>query len=89
MIRNTTGDSPGNVSSYEDLWRFTLVNYSSGPGCLSDALLTANSRRVAMDWENVSPLLDESCSIAVDYVEDISLLPSFPPSPTPGPPSLP
>ncbi|MGD8604557.1 MAG: hypothetical protein PVF49_08290 [Anaerolineales bacterium] len=88
MVRNTTGDSPGNVSSYEDLWRFTLVNYSSGPGCLSDALLTANSRRLPMDWENVSPLLDESCSLAVDYVEDITLLPTIPPSAAPDAPSL-
>jgi hypothetical protein len=85
MIHNTTGDTPGNISSYEDLWRFTLVNYSSGPGCLSNALLTANSRRVTMDWENVSQLLDESCGIAVDYVEDIALLSSMPPTPTPDP----
>jgi hypothetical protein len=89
MIHNTTGDSPGNVSSYEDLWRFTLVNYSSGPGCLSDALLTANSRRVPMDWENISQLLDNSCSIAVDYVEDITVIPDPAPTTSLGAPAMP
>jgi hypothetical protein len=80
-IYNITGFMPGQVSNYEDLWRFTLVNYNAGSGCLYDGVLRSWVARRPVDWQNVSNNLDPVCQGAVGYVEDISRL--LKPSPTP------
>ena len=38
LVENVTGGTAGSFASYEDLWKFTLVNYNAGPGCLGNAL---------------------------------------------------
>ena len=50
IISNHTGLPPGDVSSYEALWRYTLVNYHAGPGCLSDAIKSARSSGQVINW---------------------------------------
>ena len=65
---NATQQSPGAVSSYEDLWRFTLVNYHAGPGCLAYAIHTTWDEAEPMDWEHVATHFTEACQSAVDYV---------------------
>lgn len=82
-IYNITGVMPGQVSNYEDLWRFTLVNYNAGSGCLYDGILRAWVARRPIDWANVSINLDPACQGAIGYVEDISRI--LKPSPTPTP----
>jgi len=83
IIRNVTGDDPGNVSSYEDLWRFTLVNYNAGSGCLGDAITQSISRSSVLDWDLVSSNLSEGCQGSIDYVNDISVAESgLQPTPT-------
>lgn len=72
VVRNITGDTPGHVASYEDLWKFTLVNYNAGPGCLGDALEGADLKGLDLTWDNVSPFLPGSCTGAIDYVNDIA-----------------
>lgn len=72
MYRNLTGKTAGQVSSYNDLWRFTLVNYNAGPGCLWSALSRTWKARNAMDWEHVAANLDPACRGAVTYVREIS-----------------
>ncbi|MCX6025804.1 MAG: hypothetical protein NTY23_06050 [Chloroflexi bacterium] len=72
IVRNTTRSLPSIVSTYEDLWRFTLVNYNAGPGCLSEALQEAWRLRKPLVWASVIPYLDPACQGAVDYVEDIA-----------------
>ncbi|MBC7875977.1 MAG: hypothetical protein H7Y59_02295 [Anaerolineales bacterium] len=72
VIRNYTDESPGKVASYEDLWKFTLVNYNAGGGCLAEAITHAQGLSLELNWENVSPLLTGACSGAIDYVNDIS-----------------
>ena len=83
IIRNVTGNDPGKVSSYEDLWRFTLANYNAGSGCLGDAITQAIRRSPVLDWDLVSSFLSAGCMGAIDYVEDISIVQSgLEPTPT-------
>jgi hypothetical protein len=72
VIYNYTRQSPGEVASYEDLWKFTLVNYNVGGGCLAEGITRAQGENLDLTWENVSPFLFGACSGAVDYVNDIS-----------------
>jgi hypothetical protein len=87
IINNLTGLSPGQTTSYEDLWRFTLVNYNAGPGCLSTAIdyatLFSDSLIPVLDWETVTSYLDPVCQGAVGYVEDITRSLKIDPTPTP------
>ena len=70
IITNATGETPGAVSSYDDLWRFTLVNYHAGPGCLSDAVYRTS--RIPITWEDVAHNLDLGCPGVTDYVAKIA-----------------
>jgi len=58
--------------AYIDLWRFTLVNYNAGPGCLGLAVYTTSSSGEPLDWEHVSSHLTPACQGASDYVTDVS-----------------
>lgn len=87
IITNITGFSPGQTTSYEDLWRFTLVNYNAGPGCLSSAIdyasLFSYGPIPILDWGTVTQYLDPVCQGAVGYVEDITRSLKITPTPTP------
>ena len=72
LVENVTGGSAGNAASYEDLWKFTLVNYNAGPGCLGDALDATVQESKDLTWENVSAHLAPACQPAVTYVNDVS-----------------
>ena len=72
IISNHTGLSPVEVSSYEDLWRFTLANYHAGPGCLSDAINNTRRAGQPVDWGNVAAKLFTLCPTAVEYVDNIA-----------------
>jgi hypothetical protein len=66
-------ENPGESDvSYEDLWRFTLVNYNAGAGCLGLAVNEAYVYNEPLDWEHVSSHLTPACQGAFDYVNDIS-----------------
>jgi hypothetical protein len=71
-IYNATQKTPGAVSRYEDLWRFTLANYNGGPGCLAFAVFSTWSLREPMDWDHVSTHFTQPCQGAVAYVESIT-----------------
>jgi hypothetical protein len=72
LVENVTGGLAGNAASYEDLWRFTLVNYNAGPGCLGNALDAVASQDQELTWENVASHLEPACQGAINYVESIS-----------------
>ncbi len=76
LVRNITGETPGNAASYEDLWKFTLANYNAGPGCLGSALDATYGEDLEEDreltWENVSSHLEPACQGAISYVNAIS-----------------
>lgn len=72
VVRNLTKKAPGASATYEDLWKFTLVNYNAGPGCLADALTGASAQKKTLTWENISPFLPPACQGALNYVNDIA-----------------
>jgi hypothetical protein len=72
VVSNYTNLSPGEIASYEDLWKFTLVNYNAGGGCLAAAITQAQPQDGKLTWDGVSPFLTGACAGAVDYVNDIS-----------------
>jgi len=72
VIYNYTGQTVEALATYEDLWKFTLVNYNAGGGCLAEAVSGAYSRSEELTWSNVSKYLTGACSGAVGYVNDIS-----------------
>lgn len=83
VIDNVTGRSPNEVSSYIDLWRFTLANYNAGPGCLTNAIRETNNAGLPLTWENVSSKLEPACQAAIRYVDDITQAAATPvPTPT-------
>jgi len=71
MIYNETDRRAGDVSSYEDLWKFTLVNYHSGPGCLSDALIDVLENEEKLKWADIATSLETICPEALEYVDGI------------------
>jgi hypothetical protein len=72
IVRNVSGDAPGIAATYEDLWKFTLVNYNAGPGCLGEAIQATDDMGQSYEWENVAANLNGVCSLAAEYVDDIS-----------------
>ncbi|MCX6082282.1 MAG: hypothetical protein NTW32_22360 [Chloroflexi bacterium] len=73
IVKNVTSVMPGQKVDYETLWRFTLVNYNAGSGCLADALTQAYdaSSPDSLSWDRVSGALDVVCPGAADYVEKV------------------
>jgi len=58
--------------SYEDMWKFTLVNYNAGGGCLATAFELANENDEPLTFEAISPYLEPACQGAIEYVDQIS-----------------
>ena len=76
ILYNETRLPAGYVSSYEDLWRFTLINYNAGPGCLSSAIQLAILNNYPLTWDNVIQFLEPgACQLSIDYVNDIASMP--------------
>lgn len=75
IFYNATGRAAGNVTSYEELWKYTVANYHVGPGCLSYAVYSAWSARSRMDWDHVSNFLTPICETVIPYVNNISGFP--------------
>ena len=71
VVYNNTGLSAGTAASYEDLWRFTLVNYNAGAGCLGLAIDATIGQSQPLIWENLSQNLTEVCADTKNYVNDI------------------
>jgi hypothetical protein len=56
------------AKSYEDLWKFTMVSYHSGYGCLDVAVTAAAKDEVSIDWAHVSDHL--LCQGAKQYIDN-------------------
>ncbi|MBI5934812.1 MAG: S8 family serine peptidase [Chloroflexi bacterium] len=86
VIQNAAGPYAFIGIRREDLWKFTLINYHAGPGCLYSAIAAARRENAILNWEQVSSRLEPACEDAVNYVEAISSVyyaADAPPAPTP------
>ena len=72
---NNTGKQPGQLISYEDLWKFALVNYTSGSGCLGNAIQRTMNNGNSLTWQNISYNLEPACRPAIEYVDEVSTMP--------------
>ncbi|MCX8024357.1 MAG: hypothetical protein N3A60_04060 [Thermanaerothrix sp.] len=72
IIYNVYRQSPSRVSNYVDLWKITLVNYHTGPGCTSKAVQYVNQNSLSLSWESLkSGLIGPECKKGSDYIERI------------------
>jgi hypothetical protein len=56
------------TANYEDSWKFTLVSYHSGFGCLQSAIEKSSAEAgTQIDWKTVSANME--CQGAVDYID--------------------
>ncbi len=55
------------TANYEDSWKFALVSYHSGFGCLQNAVDLASITEGKISWQSVSENL--SCQGAVGYID--------------------
>jgi hypothetical protein len=62
----------GTTVGYEDFWRFSVVNYNVGAGCLGLAIDQTSRNGELLDWEHVSAHLTPVCQGAIEYVRDVS-----------------
>ena len=81
ILYNSTGQLAGYVAGYEDLWKFTLLNYNAGSGCLANALQRTINNRAALTWDNVKLNLEPVCQSGIAYVDDVSNMPASEASP--------
>ena len=58
--------------SYEDMWKFTLINYNAGGGCLATAFELASENDEPLTFEAISPYLEPACQGAIEYVNQVS-----------------
>ncbi len=72
IVSNVSGLPANQAATYEDLWRFTLVNYNAGPGCLIIALEDTVMWGEPLVWGSVMKHLTPVCQGAIDYIADIS-----------------
>jgi hypothetical protein len=72
IVQNTYGGTAGQWAGFEDLWRFTLVNYNAGSGCLTLAIWETKRLYEELDWAHLSSHLTPACQGALDYVNGIS-----------------
>jgi hypothetical protein len=59
--------------TYEDMWKFTMVNYNAGGGCLASAFAVATENPLeTISFETISPHLAPACQGAIEYVNQLS-----------------
>jgi hypothetical protein len=82
ILYDTTSLMAGDVSPYVDLWKFTVLNYNAGPGCLANSVQLVASQGLPINWENVANNLEPVCTSGIAYLEDVSKVPGATATPT-------
>ena len=71
-IYTATNQMAGSVSSYEDLWRYTIANYHAGPGCVAFPIHQAWQLAGELTWETVASYFTPACQGVIPYVDQIT-----------------
>jgi len=74
LVTNATGWSSSAVVDYATLWKLTLMDYTSGPGCVFDTLVsTFDITEGPMDWSEISANVSgEGCIYGLTYANQIT-----------------
>jgi hypothetical protein len=67
IIRNITGEEPGDVLSYKELWLISLAIYHGGGGCVGVAAEEAYAAEYPLSWANISEFLVGDCQLISTY----------------------
>ena len=74
LVYNATGWNPGLVVDYATIWKLTLMNYTSGPGCVLDTIRsTFEVTEGPMDWSEISANVSGgSCIYGLEFANQIT-----------------
>jgi hypothetical protein len=74
IIYNVTDWHPSLVVDYATIWKLTLMNYTSGPQCIFDAVdETFEITEGPMDWDEISANVPEGrCEYGLNYANTIT-----------------
>ena len=67
IIRNVTGDEPGEVMSYREMWMLSLSLYHGGGGCVGNAVQEAYDAGEILSWGSISEYLEGDCQLIASY----------------------
>ncbi len=67
LVRNITGQQPGYIMEYEDLWMVSLGIYNGGAGCVGTAIQGAWEANEPLNWGNISEYLPGECEAIGQY----------------------
>jgi hypothetical protein len=72
ILQGAYAGSEADWTTYTDAWRFALLNYNAGPGCLIQAVSgLAQDSEEPLDWSHLSDHLPPACQGGKQYVEAI------------------
>ena len=74
LVYNATGWHSSLVVDYATIWKLTLMNYTSGPGCVLDAIeSTFEITDGPMNWAEISVnVSDKQCLYGLEYANQIT-----------------
>lgn len=67
IVRNVSGDEPGDVMSYREMWMLSLALYHGGGGCVGTAVQEAYDAGEILSWGSISEYLLGDCQLIASY----------------------
>ncbi|NIW46935.1 MAG: hypothetical protein GWN30_19935 [Gammaproteobacteria bacterium] len=67
IVRNVTGEDPGDVLNYRELWQISVALYHGGGGCVGVAIEDAWDAEGDLSWGIISEYLVGDCQAIASY----------------------
>ena len=71
IVYNTMYTTPGDVSSYEEMWKIAVANYHSGSGCIGTGMIEAAKNPEKLTLKVLGDYLLGDCKQATTYVDNV------------------